>query len=423
MSDSHITYDYLIVGAGIAGLHCAIRLLKSKSDLKILIVEKYNYIGGRVVTFRKDIPKVGPVHWENGAGRIHSSHKMVRSYMKRYDLTFIPISDDSYTQTADGTPLIKNEFEINAIHYLTPLKFLPDDILSNNTIYKLLSKTVGVPKTRQILSEFPYRAEVNVLKADEGIDRMLAPDDVAADNFGVCAEGLDRLIEGMVNEVIDAGGKILMGVSVENISMSGRKTHVHCMTGKREVIFTADNVILALHSKAMKMIPAVASWPVLKDIVMCPLLRVYAIFPIDYKTGRAWFSEKRIVFANNPLRYFIPIDPSRGICMLSYTDASDTQTWMKDAITDPEKLQVRMMKEIRRAFPLERIPDPIFFKTHPWREGCSYWLPGATIPLGPLNVFENVWACGESFSPDRQCWIEGALESAEELVSHLLRKK
>ncbi len=414
-------YDYIIVGAGAAGLHCARRLLGADPDLKVLILEKYNYVGGRITTFRKTIPRIGPVHWENGAGRIHASHEMVRAYMKRYDLHWVPIADDTLVQDRDGAPLHEDNFPDGVAHYINSLLYLPDEILKTNTVEKLLNKVIGNQKTKSLLSEFPYRAEVNTLQADEAIKRLMATDDVTGGDFGVCAEGLGALAEGLAAEVTKAGATILLGHSVTNVFMSGRITHLKVLQGRRHEIFNAHKVILALHSNAMKHIPEVAAWPVLKGLAMRPLLRVYAIFPLA--GGRAWFGPKKIVFKNNPIRYFIPIDLAKGICMLSYTDADDTQVWMKDALNDPEKLERRMMAAIRRAFPLTRIPDPVYFKAHPWTDGCTYWLPGHEIPKGPLNVFENVWACGESFSPDRQCWIEGALESAEELVSHLIRKK
>ena len=37
-------HDVIIVGAGMAGLHCARRLLEEKPHLNVLMLEKYNYI-------------------------------------------------------------------------------------------------------------------------------------------------------------------------------------------------------------------------------------------------------------------------------------------------------------------------------------------------------------------------------------------
>ena len=64
------SYDVIIVGGGIAGLRVGIEALKKQPSINCCILEKYGYIGGRIVTFRKNIPKIGEVQWENGAGRI-----------------------------------------------------------------------------------------------------------------------------------------------------------------------------------------------------------------------------------------------------------------------------------------------------------------------------------------------------------------
>jgi hypothetical protein len=72
------------------------------------------------------------------------------------------------------------------------------------------------------------------------------------------------------------------------------------------------------------------------------------------------------------------------------------------------------------------IPDPLFFKSHPWKTGATYWIPGDYSPVleskkavHPFPAkFPGVWLCGESWSL-RQAWVEGALEHAEEMLKKL----
>ena len=45
-------YDVLIVGAGIAGLHCALRISEKFPSKRIAIAEAYDYTGGRIFTFK-----------------------------------------------------------------------------------------------------------------------------------------------------------------------------------------------------------------------------------------------------------------------------------------------------------------------------------------------------------------------------------
>ena len=84
-------YDYLIVGAGLAGLHCALRLARMYPKARIAIAEAYDYTGGRVVSYHN---KKHHMNVEIGAGRIHKSHTMTLNYIDKYKLTTLPISPD-----------------------------------------------------------------------------------------------------------------------------------------------------------------------------------------------------------------------------------------------------------------------------------------------------------------------------------------
>ena len=81
-----MVYDYVIVGAGIAGLYTGLKLLKANPSKKILILEKYDYNGGRIVTYRNRGHQ-----WEIGAGRISMRHGRLLKLMDDYHLHLFPI--------------------------------------------------------------------------------------------------------------------------------------------------------------------------------------------------------------------------------------------------------------------------------------------------------------------------------------------
>jgi monoamine oxidase len=130
------------------------------------------------------------------------------------------------------------------------------------------------------------------------------------------------------------------------------------------------------------------------------------------------------VVTGNPVRYFIPIDASKGIAMVSYTDADDAFRMIQLLESKGEKaLGSFLLKQLRSLFPSRNVPDYLFFKSHPWTHGCTYWTPGSysaeamsqeTMHPDPKNL-PSVYLCGESFSL-RQAWMEGAIEHAEGLL-------
>ena len=140
--------------------------------------------------------------------------------------------------------------------------------------------------------------------------------------------------------------------------------------------FIGKACVLALHSDAVRSIDGVKDLEVLRHLKMMPLLRMYAVFPVE-RGGGAWFEGLPKVVTNDRVRYVIPINAERGIIMISYTDGGDAAHWDRVIKRGGEKLvEDDVMDEIRRLFPDRFIPDPLFFKLHYWDSGCTYWLPG-----------------------------------------------
>ena len=156
---------------------------------------------------------------------------------------------------------------------------------------------------------------------------------------------------------------------------------------------------------------------------MMPLLRIYMVFPKD-KRGNIWFKDIPKTITNNKLRYIIPINAVKGSIMVSYTDGVYTKEWMKYVnAKEYDKLSAKLLSELRSLFPDCDIPVPVFMKAHPWYDGTTAWLPGKydikkvynDILKGPIK---GIYVCGESYS-FRQAWMEGALESVNDMLQKI----
>ena len=414
MNDS---WNIIIVGAGSAGLRVGIELVKQFPSIRCCILEKYGYVGGRVFTYHKKIPGIGNISWESGAGRIYQHHKKVLTLLQSYRLHTLPIhSEANYLPISDVIPS-ENHFSDLISVYLEPLRLLDPAVLAQHTLDELLCKTIGPQAAKHFYVQFPYFSEIHCLRADMALESFHS-EMSSNKGFFICKEGLSSLTDAMHQEFISLGGKVILHTSLKRVGYRHGLQELHCTTENGPITYSTPIAVLALHHAALKEIDGVRTYDVLRHLEMQPLLRMYAIFPT--KHNKSWFLHIPHTVTDSPIRYIIPIDPARGIIMISYTDGADTKHWMKH-----DNNEMRVMKEIRRLFPDRVIPDPIYFKEHPWSKGCTYWKPGAydvqeasRESLYPMpHTYPGLFMCGESFAV-HQCWMESALDQADKLLKH-----
>jgi hypothetical protein len=228
------------------------------------------------------------------------------------------------------------------------------------------------------------------------------------EGYFVCKEGLSALAEAMVADIQERGGVVNTQYELIDVEKGHAEFYVGSWKdGNRpKMTISAKKIVLALHATALRKLPMLRGWSPLKHVTMSPLLRIYAVFP------SVWFKGLSRVVTTSPIRYFLPMSEETGTAMISYTDNVFAKHYMK---MEGKALEKEVMKDLRELFPERKIPNPTFFKAHPWTDGVSYWLPGnykpADVSVDALNPSAGIYVCGESFSL-RQGWMEGALEHA-----------
>lgn len=416
MGKVEVDYDICIIGAGISGLYCARELSKAWPDASICVLEKYEFIGGRVSTFKKNIQGVGPIQWEAGAGRIHKSHTQTLELLKEYGIDLIPIASGIEWRSPLGTEPV--EFG-RYIQNLGIDKILGEH-LSKKTVHQIIHHLFGRARAAELTDRYEYRSEIDTLRADKAISAVLH-ELGHQEGFSVVKGGFSLLVKALKEDVQKRAVKILRNREVTDIHKIDNAYRVFV---KDHIDIKASKVIVTVPRDAVAQIKCFKNLSILKKVTMRPLVRMYAVFPT--RNG-CWFEGIHKFICETPVRYVIPMDPTKGTIMISYTDGKDAEYWLNRMKKGEASIKNEVMKQIRSLFPSLEIPDPIYFKIHPWSDGCSYWTPGtysiekvsmeSIVPL-PREMPE-VYFANESWAED-QCWVNSALVQSTKALKLIL---
>ena len=407
-------YDICIIGAGIAGLYCARELQRKMPHAKICILEKYKGIGGRIYTYHTTINGLD-ISWEAGAGRIHKSHHNVLTLLNEYGIETIPIGDKMDWRTSKGAE------PINFMQLFKHLgvQQLSEETLESMTIKQILEKTMGAKQTKDLMNRYEYRSELDTLKASNALYSL---NHELGNHGGFC------VVKGGFSVLIDKMKADIPGIDIflEHEMLDIKKEDFYKVLVKSKKPIHAKKVIVAIPRNALAEIPCFKGLPILEQVKMRPLVRMYAVFPLE--NGKAWFQGIDKFICDLPIRFVIPMDPTKGTIMISYTDGPEAEEWIAKAKKSEKMVQKEVMAQIRSLFSGQKIPDPLFFKIHPWSDGCSYWSPVANAPydfnlvskasVKPLPHMPELYMCNESWAY-AQAWVKCSLDQAQKVIDIL----
>ena len=458
-AESSSPIPVLFIGAGISSLYSAYQWCKRFPErANVVIVEQSGRIGGRIQTIHK---KTGT--FEAGAGRISSSHVILLNLIRelRLDHRLIPLSANTQ-YIIDGDALntdddVSRHYRLGDGNNKTVSDIWKHIFLSytmnraNRTRASRMTlseyiQTIGLRENeiRAVTETFGYIAEFQLWNASHAIETMT--DDHGIDPlsprrphaFYILQGGLDQLVDALVERLRGFGVKFLL--NTECVRVESYKTHcrVHLhqynanardpnpTDATTEFYFIADQCVLGCPSTAFQAIKYFSNAGTPRSRVRInitkrylpegyPLFRIYARYPIDKKTGKVWFHGQPKTITNSPVGMIIPIDPTNGVIMISYTDGRNTAHW--NQFGSQEELYGELRAQLRTLFPDKRIPSPTWLSLHYWNEGCHVWTKrnhGRHQWMKLLETFErqmhhNVFWVNEACS-FHQAWIEGGLQ-------------
>jgi hypothetical protein len=380
--------DIVIVGAGISGLYLGIDLVKR--GYNVSIVERKNRLGGRIYT-----RNFMGYKYESGAGRFSNNHKLLLELIGRYNLKG-PVKISGHDkELLEYYRVIERALAANRTD------------LTKITTMEYLIGIFGRPIANKFRLLYGYDGDLLLSSALCGTNILM--DDYKSNQYYVLIDGLDKLIECMVQEFTGNGGKIMFGKTISTIDkgngyyiVSGSKLDMKC-----------HRLVLAIPPSSIKqMVPnkSLKVFDFLKYVTPVPLLRVYFLYN---KPQPALQGLKKTV-SKLDIRFIIPIN--QQIVMISYSDYKLAKKWKGLYEKSVDKFREKILEE----FTLETgrslgAPDSISFEY--WGEGVYVWAPGFNYLENYSKIIqplEGLYLSNEAYSK-RQGWLEGSLEMAKDV--------
>jgi len=393
-------YDYIIIGAGIAGLYTAYKILKQNKNAKIIILEKNN-IGGRmnIYNFCGTNVNIGA-----GVGRKNKDYLLVNLLSELSIKSTVAHFTTNYTSNVE---------KINFKHTYNDLK----KNYNKETHKKLTFKKYG----NLILGKELYKKFVRFMgysdyeneDAYESIYNYGFEDNVSG--FEILYIKWNELLDALCNKI--GTNNIKLGFTVIKIEEEDGKYIIKTNKNKQ---FIGEKVIIASTINTVKQLLPICS--IFNNIKGQPFLRTYAKF--DEKSTKI-INEliNGYTIVNGPLKKIIPINKDKGIYMVAYTDNKDA-LYFKDNLENKNFF----CKELEKTLNLTNVLKIEAIKSFYWEIGTHYYKPLPEKYKSRKefidkcqNPKKNIFVVGELLSTN-QGWTQGALESVENVFNKLNHK-
>jgi hypothetical protein len=419
--------EHLIIGGGISGLYMAYKL----NVKDIIIIEKSNRLGGRILTYENKGFK-----YESGAGRVGKKQNLIMELIEELGLKKKLIRTMNKKHYFLKNKYFKTEKKLLQFYKIKNFKSImeiwqkilketdkkKEDLLKNINLYTYLFTILKENEVELITDTMGYISELLDYNAYNAIYTLKNDFDLINNEFYILYGGLEQIIEKLKEILIKRGVKIFK----EQYLIDFKETKNHKNYKKKALIQTyngqknifCNNIYFTIkRSDYMEIKYFKKNISLFRSTVNgSNLMRIYAKYPS--KNGKSWFSNIPKVITDNPILYIIPIVPSEGLIMISYSDKYFADFW--NNLKDEKEIEKMLKKFLKRIFPNINIPKPNWITTHYWKNGVHYWKPKVNSEeilkeLEDKYFKNNIFILGETYS-NSQAWIEGGLKSVERVI-------
>ena len=406
-------YDIIIIGSGISGLYAAYNIQQMSPSTSFIILEKYKqkWIGGRT---NNDMFYGTQIVTGAGIGRKRKD-KLLIQLLNELDLSHEEFSfKPYYSRQID-----------NIVDIKTVIQHLRYEYDKNKTRTRLTFKEFAKPILGdKLYNEFLVSAGYTDYENEDAFDVI---QNYGMDDNACCWKGMhinwSQLVTTLHHKIgID---KIKTSMNVVSITKTSENPCLFLVETDNKIVFRSNKVIVATTIDSIKQIVPGASSKnsIYNNIKGQNFLRLYGKFS---KKSAEIMTEyvKGYTIVPGPLQKVIPIDASKGVYMIAYSDNASA-TFLKQYLEDTPKNREVFCHLLETALGIsDKSLELLAIKDYYWPIGTHYYTP---LP----NKYENreefihiaqnpekgILVVGEVVS-NNQGWTNGALSSVN-AVLHL----
>jgi hypothetical protein len=401
-------YDIIIIGSGIAGLYSAYKIKQLDPTLSVLILEKNKkqWIGGRTSNeefYGTDVVTAA------GIGRKNKDHLLI-DLLKELNIPYHEFTSISHYVT-DFQPV-----NINETMRMLKREYKEDTPNKPITFKEFATKHLGTKKYKEFIITSGY----SDYEKEDAFETLYnyGMDDNAGKLAGLSISWKD-LVEKLVHEI--GSQNIKAKQNVVKILKDQVDPCFFEVETQKGAIYKCNKIIIATTISSLQhLIPSKSS--IYNQIHGQPFLRLYAKFS---KSSTEIMKQyvKGYTVVEGPLQKIIPMDPSKGVYMIAYSDNASAIA-LKDHLENTLENREYFEDLLEQSLGIEEVSLKInalldFY----WPIGTHYYEP-LKGPYKNRTAFinaaqhpdKNILVVGEVVSK-HQGWVEGALESVEAVLN------
>lgn len=390
-----LIYDYIIIGGGIAGLYAYHRLQNTPQKLNILLLEKNDYLGGRMKEqeFHGATVKLGAGVVDETCVHILALLSELKIKLKEFLFKLV----DIYLPAFNINEAVKCVHTVYNQRTSNRLDLTVDEFLHQHfdkefiRLFYLYADYTDFHN--QDINDFINNYPMDDLKREEEILRTFK----YADLFNKLKEDKN----------------ILMNTEVTNIKrqlLNNQKIFLINAT------YLTSNIITATTINCLRKL---FNYEFMNEIRSTPFCRNFIYSHDVNKIG------KGTILMKNELKKIIKIN--KDVLMAVYCDSNHARFWYQIHEYDKKRpgLHVEVIKKLLKENDPNLDLDIKDHLHHYWDEGIHYYKPSTydrhAWIIKNMHPEDNVYVCGEMLTI-KQGWMEGAVQSVDMLFENYFKR-